>query len=50
MHDLSKFKRKLPMTKGQREVKEIPKENGSFSTNVSFPKGFNPKGNQARKK
>jgi hypothetical protein len=49
MHDISKFKRKLLMTEGQREVKEISRRMVAFSTNVSFPKGFNPKGNQARK-
>jgi hypothetical protein len=49
MHDIGKFKRKLPTEKGQREVEEIPERMGASPQNVSFPKGFNPKGNQARK-
>jgi hypothetical protein len=49
MHDISKFKRKLPMTKRPKGSQRDPKESGSFSTNVSFPKGFDPEGNQARK-
>jgi hypothetical protein len=49
MHDIGKFKRKLPMKKCEREVKEIPERMGASPQNVSFPKGFNRKGNQARK-
>jgi hypothetical protein len=49
MHDIGRFKRKTSNEKMPKGGQRDPKENGSFSTNVSFPKGFNPKGNQARK-